>query len=69
MKTVLHLAAERKKVNFGWLNSYHSFSFGDYYDADKTNFGALRVLNDDTIKAAPVLENTLTIIWKLFPYH
>ena len=50
MKTVLHLAAERKKVNFGWLNSYHSFSFGNYYDANKTNFGALRVLNDDTVK-------------------
>lgn len=50
MKTILHLAADRKKVNFGWLNSYHSFSFGDYYDPAKTNFGALRVLNDDNIK-------------------
>ena len=50
MKTVLHLGADRKKVNFGWLNSYHSFSFGNYYDAAKTNFGALRVLNDDLIK-------------------
>ena len=50
MKTVLHLGADRKKVNFGWLNSYHSFSFGNYYDAAKTNFGALRVLNDDNIK-------------------
>ena len=49
MQTILHLAADRKKVNFGWLNSYHSFSFGNYYDAAKTNFGALRVLNDDTI--------------------
>ena len=50
MKTELHLGADRKKVNFGWLNSYHSFSFGNYYDAAKTNFGALRVLNDDNIK-------------------
>ena len=50
MKIVLHLAAETKKVDFGWLNSYHSFSFGNYYDTRMTNFGALRVLNDDTLQ-------------------
>ncbi len=32
-----------------WLTSYHSFSFGDYYDPDRVRFGHLRVLNDDTV--------------------
>ena len=50
MKTFLHLAAERKKVNFGWLNSCYSSSFFNYYVTRRTNFGAIRVLNDDTIQ-------------------
>lgn len=51
MKTIIHKAAERGHVERGWLNAYHSFSFGNYYNPDKTNFGALRVLNDDTFGA------------------
>jgi redox-sensitive bicupin YhaK (pirin superfamily) len=51
MKTVLHLAATRGHANFGWLDSYHSFSFGHYYDPERVHFGALRVLNDDTVSA------------------
>jgi quercetin 2,3-dioxygenase len=50
MKTVLHKANERGHANHGWLNSYHSFSFAGFYDAEKVHFGALRVLNDDTVK-------------------
>lgn len=49
MKTIYHDAEKRGKVNFGWLDSHHSFSFGHYYDAQKMNFGMLRVLNDDII--------------------
>ena len=49
MKTILHKAEERGHVNFGWLDSHHSFSFGHYHDPAKMNFGALRVLNDDIV--------------------
>lgn len=49
MKTVLHRAATRGHVNFGWLDSHHTFSFGHYYDPERMNFGALRVLNDDVV--------------------
>lgn len=50
MKTILHKASERGHANHGWLDSYHSFSFSGYYDPSKIHFGALRVLNDDTVK-------------------
>jgi redox-sensitive bicupin YhaK (pirin superfamily) len=49
MKTVLHTADSRGHATFGWLNSYHTFSFGNYYDPQRVHFGALRVLNDDTV--------------------
>ncbi|HTN46024.1 MAG TPA: pirin family protein [Flavipsychrobacter sp.] len=50
MKTILHRADERGHMNHGWLDTYHSFSFGHYHDAEKMHFGALRVLNDDYVK-------------------
>jgi quercetin 2,3-dioxygenase len=51
MKTILHKANTRGHANHGWLNAYHSFSFGSWYNPEKVQFGALRVLNDDTIAA------------------
>jgi redox-sensitive bicupin YhaK (pirin superfamily) len=51
MITVLHKAGSRGHANHGWLNSYHSFSFGGYHHLDRMHFGALRVLNDDTVAA------------------
>ena len=45
----LRPAAARGTTNFGWLDSRHTFSFGDYYDPDHTHFRALRVINDDRI--------------------
>lgn len=46
---VLHKAETRGNANHGWLNAYHSFSFASWYNPERIQFGALRVLNDDTI--------------------
>jgi redox-sensitive bicupin YhaK (pirin superfamily) len=50
MKSVVYPASERGHADFGWLNSYHSFSFGNWHSAERVHFGALRVLNDDMVK-------------------
>ncbi len=47
---VFHSADSRGLANHGWLISRHSFSFASYYNPDRVNFGALRVLNDDIVK-------------------
>ena len=49
MKKILHRANTRGFANHGWLRSYHTFSFGNYYEPSRMNFGVLRVLNDDEV--------------------
>jgi redox-sensitive bicupin YhaK (pirin superfamily) len=49
MKKIIHKANTRGHANHGWLDSYHTFSFAGYYNAERIHFGALRVLNDDTV--------------------
>lgn len=46
---VLHKANTRGNANHGWLQSFHTFSFANYFNPERMNFGVLRVLNDDTV--------------------
>ena len=49
MKKNLYPASTRGTADYGWLQANYSFSFSNYFDPSRIQFGALRVLNDDTI--------------------
>ena len=50
MKTIIHKANTRGYADHGWLKSHHTFSFASYQNAERNNFGMLRVLNDDFVQ-------------------
>ena len=50
MQTIFHSADSRGNANHGWLNAKHSFSFASWFNPERVQFGALRVLNDDIIE-------------------
>lgn len=50
MKTTIRTSESRGRADFGWLKATYSFSFSRWFDPDRVNFGALRVLNDDIVK-------------------
>lgn len=47
----LRPAAARGHFDFGWLDTHHTFSFGEYFDPEHEQFRALRVLNEDRVQA------------------
>lgn len=49
MKKIIHKANTRGHIDFEWLKTNHTFSFGNYYNPERINFGMLRVLNDDFV--------------------
>jgi redox-sensitive bicupin YhaK (pirin superfamily) len=52
MKKLLHPASTRGSANHGWLRANYSFSFANYFDPERIQFGQLRVLNDDYVAPA-----------------
>ena len=50
MKKTIHKAVSRGLANHGWLKTFHTFSFANYFNPERMNFGMLRVLNDDIVQ-------------------
>jgi len=49
MNTIIHKSESRGHANYGWLDTHYTFSFANYYNPERMQFGKLRVLNDDFV--------------------
>ncbi len=48
---VIRKSEDRGYFDYGWLKTYHTFSFADYFDREHMSFGSLRVINEDFVQA------------------
>ena len=62
-----HAYEDHGHAQYDWLDTSHHFSFARYYDPKKMGFGALRVINDDRIKAGAGFEPHPTATWRSSP--
>jgi hypothetical protein len=51
MTLIIRKSKDRGHLNHGWLDTYHTFSFGEYYDSRHMGYRSLRVINEDYVKA------------------